>query len=200
MKTLIKHSLIVAVVFTSLMSYASGVEPLVRVVGKNDKTFTLFLNDLKSQQVKVFIKDENGIVLHNEDLNTNTGYFKKFDLSALPSGEYTLEVEDETIIKVMPFNVSISAVNFSKGDETEVFKPHLRLRGNMVDVMFYAVEQRPTVVTVYDVDGNLLKNDRVAAGQNFEKVFDFSNVESGTYSINFHNGNRIFTEEVEIVK
>jgi len=200
MKTLIKHSLIVAVLFTSVTSYASGVEPLVKVEGKDNKTFTLFMNDLTSQQVKVFIKDENGIVLHKEGLNTSAGYFKKFDLSALPNGAYTLEVEDESIVKVMPFNVSSSTVDFSEENDTEIFKPYLRLRGDMVDVMFKAVENRPTVVTVYDVNGNLLENNKIAAGQNVEKMFDFSNVEAGLYSINFHNGSRTFTKQVEITK
>lgn len=200
MKTLIKHSLIVAVLFTSLTSYASGVEPLVKVEGKDNKTFTLFMNDLKSQQVKIFIKDENGIVLHKEELNINAGYFKKYDLSALPNGSYVLEVEDQSIVKVMPFQVSKSNVEFSNENKTEVFKPYLRQRGTMVDAMFRSFENKPTTVTIYDSEGNILENEKIAAGENVEKIFDFSNVNAGTYRIDFHNGDRTFSKEVSITK
>ena len=200
MKTLIKHSLIVAVLFTTLTSYASGVEPLVKVEGKDNKAFTLKMNDLKSQQVKIVIKDNNGIILHTEELNVNTEYFKKYDLTALPTGDYTLEVEDQSIVKVMPFEVTNSDVLFSEENETKVFKPVLRQRGTMVDVMYKTIESKSTRITIYDEEGNLLENKKIAAGQNVETIFDFSNLNNGSYSINFHNGDRVFSQEIAITK
>ena len=199
MKTLIKQSLLVAVICATLTSYASSVEPLVRVEESKSKVFTLILNDLNLQQVQIFIKDENDVILYEEDLNITSGYLKKYDLNQLPKGDYVLEIESRNVIKVIPFEVSGATLFFDETRENKIFKPYIRQRGGFIDVMFKGSEVDATQVSIYDEDGQLLKKERMPAGSNIERIYDLSQLPNGKYSITFQRANRVFQQEVELL-
>jgi len=198
MKTLIKQSLIVALLYATLTSYASSVDPLVKVEESENKIFTLFLNDLNLQKVQIFIKDKNGLILHSEDLSQNSRCIKKYDLRALPLGEYLLEIENESLIKMMPFAVKKFEVSFLKKEEIKIFKPYIRQRGKFIDIMFKGDENNATRVIIYNEDGLVLKREKLPAGENFERIYDMSILTKGSYLISFQQGNREFKKEITL--
>ena len=200
MKTLIKQSLIVALMTATLTSYAASVEPLVKVVGDESKVFTLIWSEVNLRQAHVFIKDKNGVVLYEEDLNAEANFQRRFDLRALPKGDYILEVENQTMLKIMPFQVKRSDIQFSKGEEKLIFKPYLRARGMEVDVMLMADSGKSTKVQIHDAAGTLLHTERVPAGESIEKIFDFSNHQSGNFTFRFFRGGRTFSQNIELTK
>lgn len=198
MKTLIKQSLIVALLCVTLTSYASSVEPLVKVDETKTKIFTLFLNEVNLQPVQVFIKDRNGLTLYSEDLSQTYKCIKKYDLRALPLGEYVLEIENEMLVKSMPFKVKKFEVAFLRDQEVKIFKPYVRQRGQFIDVMFQGDGINATKVTIYDEDGRALRREKLPAGENMERIYDLSILKKGSYSINFQQGQREFKKEIII--
>lgn len=196
MKTLIKQSFVVVVLFATLTSYASSVDPLVKVKESENKVFTLILSDLNLQEVRIFIKDKNGEILYKEGLKITSGCIKQYDVKALPTGDYILEIENSQIIKSMPFEVRKSNVLFLRSEETEVFKPFVRQRGKMIDVMFKASGDVPTKVIIYDENGRILKKNKTSSGIDIERIYDFSLLPKGTYQISFQRGDREFRKEI----
>lgn len=194
MKTLIKQSLIVTALCATLTGYASSVEPIVRVEESETKSFTLILNNNGFQHVQIFIKDMTGEVLHSENLDSQPGYFKKYNLKQLPQGTYSLEIEDDHMVKIIPFEVCKSVVTFDKNEESKVFKPYIRQRGQLLDVMFYGNNNNPAKVLIFDESGNLLQRDKFKRGDGVEKIYDFSQVPAGKYTVNLNSGDRFFSQ------
>lgn len=81
MKNLVKKSLVVLGMFTSLMGFAN-VGPEV-IKEKESKVTSMSFKSVK-QGSKLTIKDSNGLVLYKESISKTGKYSKGFDLTALP--------------------------------------------------------------------------------------------------------------------
>lgn len=200
MKTLIKQSLVVVTLCAALTSYASSVESLVMVKEADEKAFSLIVSSLNPQQFQIFIKDKNDVTLYEENLQVGSGISKKYNLKALPRGNYFLEVINEQVIKTMPFEISESQVFFDPSNETEIYKPFIRQRGKMVDVMFKGADKSATKVMIFNNHGHLLLKEKIKAGSDLERIYDFSNLPKGTYEISFFRGHIEFHEKITITE
>jgi len=107
MKNLIKNSLVLVVMFTTLLSNANDIFVLKNL--KDSKTTMLTLLDVKKGN-QLVIKDGNGYVLYKEKIQITGVFTKGFNFTLLPSGEYYIEFKQGVEIKTMPFKVDIDGV------------------------------------------------------------------------------------------
>ena len=70
--------------------FANGDEAYINI--KEAKVFSIHHNTTSYMQISIL--DNTGTVLHRNTSKGN-GIAKSFDLKALPTGSYTLEVEDD---------------------------------------------------------------------------------------------------------
>lgn len=198
MKTLIRKGLFVAIMCGTLTSYASSVEPIVSAKESDQKMVTLVFRDWDRQEVKLSIKSKNREVLHSEDLHVSRLYYKKYDLKALQYGQYALEVENENVVSIMPFEINKNGISFIKAHEHKVYKPYIRQREQFTDIMFRGCEYNATRVLVFNDSGQLLQKLKVKAGQNIEKILDFSQLPSGEYRLTFSQGHHRFDYYINV--
>ncbi|MFI1772749.1 hypothetical protein, partial [Thalassobellus citreus] len=91
MKNLIKKSILLVTVFTTMLSIAN------ETPNNNKKAYketALTINNVSEGNL-LTIKDYNGIVLYKELISVSGTYKKGFDLTALPSGNYFFEVDKD---------------------------------------------------------------------------------------------------------
>lgn len=109
MKNLIKTSLVIVVMFTTLLSNANDTIILRNL---NDKTTTtLTLLDVE-QGNRLLIKDVDGVVLYQEKIQNSGTFTKGFNLTTLPKGKYYFEVRNSLEVKKMPFKVNRKLVEY----------------------------------------------------------------------------------------
>ncbi|MBF4491864.1 T9SS type A sorting domain-containing protein [Flavobacterium sp. MR2016-29] len=96
MKKSLKLSLVCAVLFTGMNSFAiEGSGDLnVHVLKGNGKLITFALNQVKKANLAIYDKDGN--LLYSESASGKDGILRTFSLSEFPAGTYYLEVEDNT--------------------------------------------------------------------------------------------------------
>ena len=96
MKKTLKLSLVCAVLFTGMSTYAiDGNEDFTLHVmkGKNkDKEVTFALNNVKKAYLTIYSTD--GTVIYSENASGKDGILKTFSFEEFPAGIYILEVED----------------------------------------------------------------------------------------------------------
>ncbi len=96
MKKTLKLSLVCAVLFTGMSTYAiDGNEDFTLHVmkGKNkDKEVTFALNNVKKAYLTIYSTD--GTVIYSENASGKDGILKTFSFEEFPAGTYILEVED----------------------------------------------------------------------------------------------------------
>ncbi|MEN2403131.1 T9SS type A sorting domain-containing protein [Flavobacterium sp. MC2016-06] len=94
MKKIIKLSLVCAVLFTGMSTYAiDGNDDFnLHVLKGNGRLITFALN--QTQKANLSIYDKNGDLLYSENASGKDGILRTFSLEEFPEGTYFLEVED----------------------------------------------------------------------------------------------------------
>ena len=94
MKKILKLSLVCAVLFTGMSTYAiDGNEDFnLHVIKTNGKQITFALNKL--QKANLAIYDKDGSLIYSENASGKDGILRTFSLEEFPAGTYFLEVED----------------------------------------------------------------------------------------------------------
>lgn len=112
MKKILKLSLVCAILFTGISSYAidGKIDDLnLHVLKGNGKLITFALNQTKKANLSIY--DKQGNLIYSETASGKDGILRSFSLEEFPEGIYFLEIEDST--KKVKYEITIN-------DETSV--------------------------------------------------------------------------------
>jgi len=123
-------------------------------------------------------------------------------ISANASGILSVKIENSSVtdfeVKVTPVIKTHYGVNLINKSEVTIFKPKVHVNNGIVKVMLTRTANTPLTVSIYDVNGVLLIDENATQedGVIFERNYNFSQIASGTYFINFDLGDRKFSKEI----
>ena len=196
MKKLTKRSLIILGLFTSLLSFANDGYNTIKE--KEPKVTNVSFKNVKLGSM-LSIKDINGLVLYKESIVKKGAYSKGFDLTALPNGEYYFELDSELKIVIIPFNEVSNQVKFKKEEEFTIFKPNIRVKDDIVYVSRSSDSESSVNYRIYYQKNNdLVYSEKLEIVMNFNRIFDFSTSEKGTYLFVFFTEGRKFSKIFKI--
>jgi len=186
MKKLVKTMSLLTLLFLTTFVNANEIFKNVRVFSNNSKTLNLQLKN-NDGITEVFIKDMNGIQLYKEKF-TGDQLFKKFDLSLLPNGNYVVEIEGQTKIKVFPFKILGSKVDVLEMKNEIVYKPIVRVQDNLVYISKFSPTNKVIKIAFYDAQNNLLLQDNLTKEIVSGKILDISKILNGNYILTLSYG------------
>lgn len=191
MKRVIRNGVLCVALLTCLQSSA--------VSTVTEPTKTVFkLKHLKKGQ-RLYIKNANGKILFKGMIKDDITLSKVYDINALPDGYYTAEIEKDTEIKIIPFSVMSHSVEYSKASETVVFKPVVRQKDNLVFISKNSFVNSDLSFKVYFENQNdAIIKEKVENQNSFNRIYDFSITEKGTYTFVFKTEGRTFKERINI--
>lgn len=193
MKNVIKNTkkgIMMVALLATVFGFANDSNNLIK---RDAKKTALVLENVKEGNI-LTIKDNYGIVLYKESIKVNGIYKKGFDLTTLPDGEYTFELEKELEIKTIPFKVESNKVSFNKEDETTYFKPFIKQEEDLVFLTKLNLNKELVKIKVYAVHNgysNLRHSETIENTKVIEKVFK---LEKGNYKIEINSNNKEYTE------
>ena len=194
MKKLINRSIVMVVLFTTLLANANEIS--LRNLNDERTTRLTLLNVKQGNQL--YIKDAFGLVLYKESIEDTGDYVKGFDLTALPDGEYYFELEKDLEITVIPFEVKMNTVEFFKEKETTIYKPYITNEENKVFVSKLSLDKEPLAVNIY-YDNNsgsydLIHSETIENTMNVQRVYNLSKNEKGNYKLILKTEGHTFIE------
>jgi hypothetical protein len=195
MKRLAKTSLVIVVMFTTMLSVANEFTTLTKE--KTKEITHLTFENVKRGSL-LLIKDHYGMILFKELIENSGEYSKGFDLTALPDGNYYFELDKEVEIKIIPFVVLTNVVTFDKAKESTINKPFVAFKGGRLLVSKLALSNQPLEVKIYDKNSHLIYSDKLTDGKILERIYDVSKVEKGNYKIVMKSDGREFVKQIEI--
>lgn len=196
MKKLIKTSLVLVVMFATMVSYANEFPFLTKE--KTKKITNLTLADVKEGSF-LSIKDSNGLVLYKEVIEKSGDYTRGFDLTALPDGNYIFELDKDVEIRVIPFKVALNIVTFNKSDETIIFKPVIYVKGNKVYVSKVSFNHEILELKIFSDTNELILSEKIGNERNsLGKIYNFSTSRKGNYTFITKTAGRRFVKNIRI--
>ena len=192
MKTLIRKSVLVALMLGALASYATE----TTLVDKKETEAKVELLNVKKGQ-RLYIKNSEGDILYQEKIQQNGTFVKNFDFSALEDGNYILEVNKDFEIEVSPFSVNSGKATFNKKEEKTIFKPVVRTNNNKVMVSKYDFEAAPLHVTIY-YEGEVIFKETVKGGNVLQRVYKLRKEIKGNYMVVMKANDRTYTNEFSL--
>ena len=96
MEKMLKLSLVAAVLFTGISTYAidGNGDSSLHVIKKSGDKITFGLNNVKKATLSIY--DIDGTLIYSEYASGKNGILKTFSFEEFPAGTYFLEVEDNT--------------------------------------------------------------------------------------------------------
>ncbi|GGZ75634.1 hypothetical protein [Algibacter mikhailovii] len=181
------------ILMVALLATVSGFADEAKIlVDKGSKKTALILNDVKKGN-QISIKDENGIILYSELVETTGTYKKGFDLEALPDGNYFFLVEKDLEYNTIPFSVEGSKVVFNKEKEAKFFKPFTRKENDMVYITKFSPKNETVSISIYADHNNGLQlrhTEKIVDEQVLERAYK---LEKGNYKIVINSNNKEYT-------
>ena len=194
MKNLIKENLLIVALLFAVVTYATNINDNVKVALINSKLIDLKLENSDGDLI-IRIKDTYGEVLYAEKFEGN--YFsKKYDLNALPIGNYYFEIEGRTRINLMPFKLTSSGFELRNQMKSTFYKPIVRQEEDLVFISKIAFNTEDFEVYLYDEQLNLLYKENLKGDINLGKTLNLKNLKSGNYRIVMKSEGKVFEQKV----
>lgn len=191
MKMTIRKIVLVAFMLGTLNSYATGT---TLVEGGNDVKVEL-VTIKKGQHLS--IKNSKGKVLQKKTVETESSLENVFDFASLQNGYYTLEVNKDFQIEVIPFTVVAGNPTFYKKEETTIFKPVVRTENNNVLVSKLEFNAEPLKVTIF-YEGEVIYKETVKGENVLQRVYKLKKDVKGSYKVVMKTNDRTYTNEFSL--
>jgi hypothetical protein len=192
-----KKVFLMVALLATVMGYAN--DGSFFISKKDAKKTVLTLNDAKVGDLFT-IKDANALILYKETIKTSGIYIKGFNLTALPNGNYTFELDKDMEIKSIPFSVKDGKVDYNSTSSETVFKPSTHVKDNVIYVSKLSLNKAPLTIEVYRDQGDYLPYKLVysevltANTKKFERVYKLEENSKGNYRIVYKTEGKSFTE------
>ena len=194
MKTIIKTILVVTLMFGTLISYANDNKESTNAVAV--KRVKVEYKAVKKGNA-LTIKNEYGITIYKQVLQSSGNYTKTFDLTNLEDGIYTTELEKDFEILVKKLEVKDGFVTFYKNENEVIFKPVIRTEGNLVMISKIEFGDQPLNVTLY-YQNNIIVSDKLNGEKILNRVYKLSEAEKGAYKVVINTDNRTYVKDFTI--
>jgi|TARA_B110000967_G_C18793157_1_gene514376 hypothetical protein len=194
MRKLVRKSIAILIMFITLNVSASVMEPVIKVLDKNDMSIRFMMDDL-NEDFEIVIKDLSGVIYFRETIKA-INYSKNFSFTGLLEGSYFIEVSSMSSAKKIPFAIEGNEVDFSKNEETRVFRPFLYKNDSMVTILKHNLNPKDLEVTIFDSESHLLYRGIIDIEKKNGVKLNLTNLDKGKYKIVLKTDDVKFVEYV----
>jgi hypothetical protein len=172
--------LVLALVVAFATVQVNAAEPIIT----DNNSVIVSLASWKGETVNVDIVDAYGTVIFSDNVATINGK-KRYQLSQLPSGDYTIRTSNDLRIEAQVVTIQRGEV-IEATVPTTTYKPMITTAANTVDVNFLTGGKRTNVIFT-DRNGETVYTNSYE-GNSVNKRFDLSSLPAGDYTVYVSNG------------
>ena len=190
MKTILKFTIVVALMLSTVVSMAS--EPKMNLVANSIAKSLIFTLEEVTENMNIQIIDAYDNIIYSEKFTGDT-LRKRFDLENLDSGTYYFFTENE--FKSYMYTISLDNDKLEILSKEETHKAHFRKTEDKVFVNLLNLDKSKVAIKVYNEDDRLVHSETVVEKIVVEKAFNFTNAYAGSYTIMIEDGINTYTQK-----
>lgn len=193
---------LVATLFTTTLS-ANVIENTFDLAGTSvkissaEKAIVVNLGNVQKENVSIVIANAQGEVLVNETVKDRINFVKRYNMSQLENGEYTMTITKKTVRTVQPFEITQKTLVMTEFEKKEKFLPVVSFEKNKLDVNVLLGNYSNITVTILDNEGRKVSEDKNYVVLDLHKRYDMSKLPNGAYVIEVMAGDETFYQTVE---
>jgi hypothetical protein len=157
-----------------------------------EKSVIVNLGNVQKEEITIAIEDAAGNILVTESVKNNPNFVKRYNVSKLEAGQYSITITKRTLRTVQPFTVSIEDVTMSEVEKKEKFLPYVIQNGNKLDVNVLLGNYNNITIKILDNEGRSALNDTNYVVLTLHKRYDLSKLPAGNYIAEVTAGDETF--------
>ena len=193
MRTTIKKTMVLVLIFVTFISSAIENSKSYKLVSV--KRVKVEFRNVKKGQTFI-IRNENKNIVHKQKIVKLGTFSKVFDLTNLKDGIYTSEVEKDFEISIKKFSVSNGYVTFIKEESKKIFKPLIRLKGDLLLISKISFKEPLNIVLYYEE--NTIVDEQFEGKDIINRIYKLSKAKKGAYRVVINSDSRLFTKNFTI--
>lgn len=180
MKKILKFSLVLVVVLTTMNVHAGELEFTLDVKKEKGKMVTFALN--KINKINLSVYDAKGGLIHSEIVESQKNINRTYDLKSLPDGTYFLEAESD--IKISRYEISVvgETASLSANAILEIYKSTFVNKKGLEWVSILNLDKSPVNIKVYDKENNVVYDSDAVLDQDLKKAFNINKIREDEYT------------------
>ena len=200
-KQLIFVLALVAILFTNTLS-ANVIENTFELAGTTvkisaiEKSIVVNLGGVQKENVTIVIADAEDNVLVNETVNQTPNFSKRYNMTQMANGSYTLTVTKKTVRTVQPFEITRTGLVISELEKKEKFIPIVSLNNDKLDVNVLLGNYSNITVSIYDNEGHKVKQDKYYVVLDLHQRYNISELPKGAYVVEVMAGDETFYQTI----
>ncbi|THH41021.1 hypothetical protein [Neolewinella litorea] len=185
-----KTSLSLFLILFSVSLFAS-INPIDLIVQADPTSHTVTMRTAVpvEDQTTVQIIDAKGLVLHTAQLAPGSYLNTRFELSALPRGEYRVVVKDALGQTIQPLTVKQEGIQADPALATRDFFPRVKLDDDRLTINYLNPKGGNVKVSLSDQVGNELINDELTSTTTVQRAYNLEKLPAGQYYVTVYAPN-----------
>ncbi|MBU0941073.1 MAG: hypothetical protein K2Y30_12125 [Flavobacteriaceae bacterium] len=195
MKKILKFSLVVVAILSTIKSNASSIDFSLAVKYKQGKVVSFAVREVS--KIKLSVYDGTNALVNVERITANGLVSRTYDLEALPDGDYFLEAE--TSLKISRYTISVSEKSaiLCPDAVSEIYKPVFQAKNGITSVSIDNRSKNVVSIAVLNTEGETV-HESLSLNQNVIKYFDFKGKGKEEYTFVIKYNDTVFYNTVAV--
>jgi hypothetical protein len=145
-----------------------------------EKALSIEFSNIKEEDVTISIMNEEGATVHTDKAKSIKAFSKKFNLTSLEKGEYTLKVTLEHCKITQVFEVTKKGIIVKETNRKEVYAPIIKEEDSKFDINIPTIKNKYSVL-VLNASGDTVFEEVQKGVTQLNKRYNMTNLAKGEY-------------------
>ena len=196
MKNLLKHGLVLAILFVSSVAFADEANISIKAKENTQKSIVFYLD--QAQKVNLSIYSLNDGLIYEQNIVSDKPLTKVYNLEAFPDGSYIVKLENTAKLIEYQVNILKGKTLVSEPIVTEYFKPVLVKNSDTVTLDLKNVPHGPIEIKIFNEYNEELYAKSFASKLNAAKKFNIGQTNAKELTFIVRSKNEEFIETVSV--
>jgi len=167
----------------------------VKVVKRDNKKIEVKVNQPNVGKLDVELKDKDGVVLYAGTIKGGENITTRFNLNALPNGEYLLNCSNADFWSLQQLSIKNGSIDINEDSYQEAVTPKVEaFAANRFEVTTSNKNVADMTVVITDTFGEIVYSNYLSAGSKF----NMSHLPTGDYTFELTVANKSFKKLVTV--